>query len=328
MTTKKDYIRMTAVTAAALLLIPLVGLAGKRASAPTQTASPEDTAVTILIHESGETLSLSERDYVIGAVFAQMPADFEQEALKAQAVLARTYAERRRLCEKLSPTAELNGALLSDDTSVYQAFFTEQQAKDLYGDGYTEAYGRVSAAADSSEGLTLCYDGEPVITAFHGISFGHTESAFTMWGEDIPYLASAESLSDPEQDICRRVCRFTDSELSEKFPDLNEDDIKALTVAEKSEHGTVLSVRAGDTLINAGDFCESLGLPSQHFSAERTEDGWEFTVLGCGHLVGMSQYGANSLATEGKSAEEILLHYYKDCVIVHKNTPDKQPGAK
>ena len=319
MTGAKDYIRMIAVTAVALLLIPLVGYAGKRSTAATSAEDKTpDEGVSILMRESGEVVTLSERDYVIGAVFAQMPADFEPEALKAQAVLAYTYAERRRLSERTAPTAELKGAVMSDDTSLYQAYFTEEQAKALYGEDYETARKRIAEAADRAAGLTLCYEGEPVITAFHGISFGHTESAFTMWGEDIPYLVSVESLSDADKEVCRSEHSFNDSEISERVPELKEADISALTIAEKSEHGTVLSLRAGDVLIAADSFCERLGLPSCHFTAERESRGWRFTVMGVGHLVGMSQYGANALAAEGKSCEEILLHYYKDCVIIRK----------
>ena len=154
MTGAKDYIRMIAVTAVALLLIPLVGYAGKRSTAATSAEDKTpDEGVSILMRESGEVVTLSERDYVIGAVFAQMPADFEPEALKAQAVLAYTYAERRRLSERTAPTAELKGAVMSDDTSLYQAYFTEEQAKALYGEDYETARKRIAEAAEHFPGI-------------------------------------------------------------------------------------------------------------------------------------------------------------------------------
>lgn len=317
----KDYLQMIAVTAAVLLLIPLVAFAGRKNSAQrakSASAEPGESTVSILLTESGETLTLSETDYAVGAVFAQMPADFEPEALKAQAVLAYTYAARRRLIEKQTPTAELGGALMSDDTSLYQAYFDETQAKAVYGDRYPEALQKIAEAAESVKELTLCYENEPVISAFHGISFGRTESAFTMWGEDIPYLQSAESASDAKLDICRRTARFTDAEISSLIPELKEADIQSLAVSEQSEHGTALSLKAGDAIISAEEFAEKLSLPSQHFTLTRTEGGWEIETEGCGHLVGMSQYGANSMASEGKTFEQILLHYYKDCVLVRK----------
>ena len=317
----KDYIQLIAVTAVILLMIPLVAFAGRKNSEKNINSTVNDMpqgTVSILQRETGEITSLSDADYAVGAVFAQMPADFSLEALKAQAVLAFTYAERRRLVEKTSPTAELNGAIMSDDTSVYQAYFTKEQAQKVYGDGYEKAKEKITEAVESVAGITLCYDNEPVIAAFHGISFGYTESAFTMWGEDIPYLLSAESLSDAELELCRKTKRFTDSEIKELIPELADKDISSLAVAEKSEHGTVLSLRAEDIIIKAEDFTEKLSLPSQHMSLKRVEDGWEIETMGCGHLVGMSQYGADAMAKNGMTYEQILLHYYKDCVLIRK----------
>ena len=317
----KDYIRLMIVTAIILLMIPLVAFAGKKHSEKYIESTSADTQsgiVSILQKETGDILTVSDSDYAIGAVFAQMPADFEPEALKAQAILAYTYAERRRLTENNSPSPELNGAIMSDDTSLYQAYFTEKQAREVYGEEYDIALEKITSAVNSVKGITLCYENEPVIAAFHGISFGYTESAFTMWGEDIPYLVSAESLSDAQLEICKNVKSFSDSEISEVFPSLSEKDISSLSVAEKSEHGTVLALHAGDTVISGEEFADKLSLPSQHIELERTEDGWEIKAMGCGHLVGMSQYGANALAKNGQTYEQILLHYYKDCVLVRK----------
>ncbi|MCR5120880.1 MAG: SpoIID/LytB domain-containing protein [Ruminococcus sp.] len=319
----KDYLQMIAVTAAALLLIPIVAFAGrKNASRERQilTDGSEARTVTILCTETGEIATLSELEYAVGAVFAQMPADFETEALKAQAVLAYTYAERRRLTEEQSPTEELHGALMSDDTSLYQAYFTPKQAKEVYGDEYDRALNKITEAAESVKGLTLCYDDLPVIAAFHGISFGYTESAFTMWGEDIPYLQSAESLSDTDRDICRSTKTFTDRDIAELISEITEENSPLLTIAEKSEHGTVLTLRAGNAFIGSEEFAEKLSLPSRHFTLSRIREGgaWEIETMGCGHLVGMSQYGADSMAKTGMAFEQILLHYYKDCVLVRK----------
>ena len=302
------------------MMIPLVAFAGKKNAAMragSVSAVPEGS-VSILHTESGEVETISEREYAIGAVFAQMPADFEPEALKAQAVLAYTYAARRRLIEEQSPTPELGGALMSDDTSMYQAYFGEEKARAVYGEKYPEALKKITEAADSVKGLTLCCEGEPVIAAFHGISFGRTESAFTMWGEDIPYLRSADSSSDSSLEICRRTVSLTDSEIAGLLPELSESDIPKLTISEQSEHGTALSLRAGDTIVKADTFAEKLSLPSQHIDLTRTENGWDIGCMGCGHLVGMSQYGANSMAAEGMTFEQILLHYYSGCVLVKR----------
>ncbi len=306
----KEHLQLIAATALILLLIPLVGQAKK--SVPAQSGAGE--TVSIYLTESGETLTLSMQDYIVGAVMAQMPADFEPAALEAQAVLAATYARSRRLSESESPTEALHGADMSDDGSLYQAFFTEAQAREVYGEGYQDALKKISAAARKAEPLTLTYDGKPVLVAFHAISPGATESALTMWGEDIPYLTSVKSGQDAGLDECTSRVDLSDAELkarlSEKFDDVSDKPEELFSPETLSDNGTVLTVRIGTGVYPAGQFCELLGLRSQNFTAEHKDGRWRFTVKGCGHLVGMSQYGANELAKSGSSASDILLCYF------------------
>jgi stage II sporulation protein D len=316
----KDYVRLLAVFTLMLVLIPTVGFLKKHTADTSESA---DTVVKILSEESGEITEYSLRDYIIGAVFAQMPADFEDEALKAQAVLASTYAKRRMLSESESPTESLNGADMSDNTDKYQAFFTAEQAKAVYSDSYDDAYKKISSAAEYAENLTLTYNGTPIIAAFHGISFGSTESALSMWGEDIPYLQSVESDGDENSEQAVSEVSFDEvrlkSLLSEKYPDSDLDGSAEewISIVEKTEKGTVLKLNIGGTTADSDEFCELLGLSSQHFefSVDTAKEKFTFTVSGCGHLVGMSQYGANEMAKQGKSCEEILLHYFKGTVL-------------
>lgn len=306
----KEHLQLIAATALILLVIPLVGRVGK--SVPAQTGAGE--TVSIYLTGSGDTMTLSMHDYIVGAVMAQMPADFEPAALEAQAVLAATYARSRHLTESEAPAAELHGADMSDDGTLYQAFFTESQAREVYGEDYGEALKKVSAAADKAEHLTLTYDGRPVLVAFHAISPGRTESALTMWGEDIPYLTSVDSPRDAELDECLSRADFSDEELRDKlkgeFGSVSDDPEELFSVVGVSENGTVLTVRVGGGVYPAERFCSLLGLRSQNFTAEHKDGRWRFTVKGCGHLVGMSQYGANELAKSGSSAKDILLCYF------------------
>ena len=306
----KEHLQIIAATALIFLLIPLVGYAKK--SVPAQPAAGE--TVSIYLTESGETETMSMHDYIVGAVMAQMPADFEPAALEAQAVLAATYARSRRLSESESPTAELHGADMSDDGTLYQAFFTEAQARQVYGDGYSGALEKISAAADRAEPLTLTYDGRPILVAFHAISSGVTESALTMWGEDIPYLASVKSGQDEALEECISRADYSDEELKarleERFGSAGDDPEELFRPEAVSDSGTVLTVRVGDGVYPAEEFCSLLGLRSQNFTAEHKDGRWRFTVRGCGHLVGMSQYGANELAKSGSSAKDILLCYF------------------
>lgn len=312
----KEYVQILIAFAVILALIPCIGYIKKSAYYTNADTETESSAVTILFTDSGEIEELSMKEYIIGSVFAQMPADFEEEALKAQAVLAHTYAERRILTEKNDPTEELEGAVLSDDSSLYQAYFTEEQAKAAYGDEYDEAYEKISSAAEYAENLCLTYKGEPILVAFHGISFGKTESALDMWGEDIPYLKSADSAADLELSSCVSVYEINESELKQlllqEYPEevLDGPAEDWLMVGEMTENETALKIKIGNGLYDASDFCSLLSLSSQHFTIEYDSGMFVFTVQGCGHLVGMSQYGANEMAESGKSCEEILLHYF------------------
>lgn len=305
----KEHLQIIAATALIFLLIPLVGYA--KMSRPAQT---EGETVSIYLTESGDTLTLPMRDYIIGAVMAQMPADFEPEALEAQAVLAATYARSRSLSEAEAPTESLHGADMSDDSTLYQAFFTEAQAREVYGEGYAEALKKISAAARKAEPLTLTYGGKPILVAFHAISSGVTESALTMWGEDIPYLVSVKSGQDAELEECISRADYSDEELKAKLAEhFGEADGKGdelFSPASVSENGTVLTVRVGGGTYPAEEFCSLLGLRSQNFTAEHKDGRWRFTVRGCGHLVGMSQYGANEMAKSGSTAKDILLCYF------------------
>ncbi len=314
----KDYIRIMCAVLVILILIPLVSYADKRSPAK-QTAAEKPKTVKMLMTKTGEIKTLTLHEYIVGAVFAQMPADFGTEALKAQAVLAATYIKRRELAERSCPSKELGGALISDDRSLYQAYFTEQQAKTLYGDEYPKALKRMNAAADYAENYLLTFDGEPIAPAFHGISYGRTESALDVWGEDIPYLVSVESPYDEKLDECRSEVRFSADELedilAEEFGISIGDEGIEITPSECTSGGTALKVNVCGKEFDSETFCEKLGLASAHFECVYTDGEYVFNVSGCGHLVGMSEYGANEMAKSGSSAKEILLHYFKGTVL-------------
>lgn len=320
----KNHIQLMAVFAVFLILMPCVTFLGRKGGQAQANADyPKDT-VKFLFTEQDKVAELSMEDYMIGAVLAQTPADFEEETLKAQAVLAHTYALRRSLNEQLSPTDELKGAIMSDDTSVYQNYFTEAQAKELYGDDYQTAYDKISKAVKAVENDIIVYDGEPITVAFHAISSGKTESAENAWGEKIPYLISCDSSWDTEISGYMKKTEFTADELTARinstFPEAEIKDVKSdelITVEETTDAGTVLSVRLGESFFVTGQqLAQTLSLPSPCFSVDYSDGKFTFTTKGYGHLVGLSQYGANYLAKEGKSYKEILAHYFPGTEVV------------
>ena len=280
-----------------------------------------DEPYKVLDSATGYIMEVPVRDYVIGAVCAEMPADFSEEALKAQAVAAHTYAERQRKRERSSPTEELNGADFSNDTSKYQGYFTREQTEKFYGDKFNESYARVTNAVDEVLPYILTYEDEPAIAAFHSMSPGKTESAENAWGTAVDYLVPVDSSCDIS------APKYTDQKhfnadslryaLETEFPGitLGEDMSEWVKVLDVSDSGTVLRAQAGDREVTGGELRSALALRSACFEVRYSENEVVFTTRGYGHGVGMSQYGADSMADGGSSWQEILKHYYPGCEI-------------
>ena len=284
--------------------------------APVQTAEPP---YLVLDTASGEVMEVPVREYVVGAVCAEMPASFEPEALKAQAVAAHTYAYRLTM---LAGTDEsLKGAHFSNDSSRYQAFFTDEEIREAFGENYEEYYGKIADAVDAVLGEILLYEDEPIIAAFHAMSGGRTESAAHVWGTDVPYLVPVDSQSDLDAPLYEQTVVFSAQEVGTRLKEardglmLGSEPEKWLSVAEVSDSGTVLRLHAGSSIFTGQEMRSLFGLRSAAFSVEYTEEGFVFTTKGYGHHVGMSQYGANAMAQAGKTYREILLYYYPGAVI-------------
>ena len=270
---------------------------------------------------SGEVLEVPVTEYITGAVCAEMPASFEEEALKAQAVAAHTYAERQKMRELENPSQELCGAYFSNDTNKYQGYYTEKQAKQVYGENYEEYYGKISDAVDEVAEYILTYENEPIISAFHSMSSGMTESAENTWGAPVDYLVSVDSSSDTDAPKYREEVSYKKDELKKKLEQafsgasLGDDCKKWITIGEISDSGTVLTADVGGIEATGGEIRTALALRSPCFEIDFEGDNVIFTTRGYGHGVGMSQYGADAMAAEGSTWQEILEHYYPGCSI-------------
>lgn len=271
---------------------------------------------------SGKVEEIDVREYVIGAVCAEMPATFEPEALKAQAVAAHTYAERQHLIEQSNPTPALCGADFSNDSSQYQACFTENQARQYYGDSFEASYAKICAAVDEVLPYILQYDGEPIIAAFCSMSSGKTENAETVWGSAVDYLVSVESSADTTAPRYLETQSFTKDELQAAaegvFSDLElgDDPAQWVVLGKYSDAGTLLTATVGGQEISGQELRAMLGLRSAAISMAYEDGSFVFTTRGYGHGVGMSQYGANTMAKDGSDWREILAHYYPNTEVV------------
>ena len=224
--------------------------------------------------------------------------------------------------EKENPTAELCGADFSNDTSKYQGYFTVNQAKQYYGNNFDIYYAKISDAAKEVQDYIITYNEEPIVSAFHSMSSGKTESAENAWGSAVDYLVSVDSSFDTSAPKYFEETAYPKEVLQEKlksaFPDiqLGEDFTQWLSVKDVSDAGTVLSMTAGNLTVSGNDMRTALSLRSANFEINYTASEAVFATKGYGHGVGMSQYGANSMAAEGKTWQDILNHYYSGCEIV------------
>ena len=335
----KSYVTAAAVFAVLLITVPAAPLILRGRDMPEnshtdsveatekkekkKTDNSGDKSYKVLDITTGKVEEISVFDYTVGAVCAEMPATFSEEALKAQAVAARTYAERQKLKAQSSPDPELGGAYFSNDSSKYQAYFTENQAKQYYGENYDNYIKKIKQAVSETENEILVYDNEPIIAAFHSMSSGKTESSENVWGSPVDYLVSVDSSADESAPKYLEEYSFTEDEMKKRletaFPDikLDKDPEKWFSAEKTSESGTVLEIKAGDVKTTGQEIRAALSLRSAAFEI-KYDDGFTVTTKGYGHGVGMSQYGANAMAEKGADYHEILEYYYPGTKINKK----------
>lgn len=258
-------------------------------------------------------------DYLWGVVAAEMPAAFEQEALKAQAVAARTYTYYQLQHPKEAhPEADI-----CTDYTCCQAWISREDRLSKWPEADRETYtAKLTAAVEDTAGQILTWEGAPALTVFHASSGGRTRSAQSVWGQDIPYLVSVDS-PEGEDDapnyysvVTLEAAAFSQLFLAQ-YPeaDLSGSCEGWFGAVTEDDSGAPASFTVGGITVTAQTLRTLCGLRSATFEVECGEDTITFYVTGYGHGVGMSQYGANVLAKEGEPYEAILAHYYPGTVL-------------
>lgn len=250
--------------------------------------------------EAGAELESELEQYVAGVVAAEMPAAFPLEALKAQAVAARTYQIQQ---QKAAGSEEI----LYD---VGQAYCTLDEQKEKWGRNYAFYSKKVRQAVRETAGEIMVYDGEPILAAFHAQSGGRTEDAENVWSRALPYLKSVDSAEDQNAPNHEMTVRLPAKKVLSALCGEKADGSAELSILRRTEAGTVAQVQVGTVRLSGREVREKLGLRSANFTVKRQGDQFLFTTYGYGHGAGMSQYGASFLAEKGKNYREILKHYY------------------
>ena len=194
---------------------------GKTTAAAQGSTGGKDGTMKVLRASSNRVETMSDLDYVIGAVSAEMPPTYHIEALKAQAAACYTFALRSRNEQLDKPDEALSGAYLNDDSAQHQGYISKEESKAKWGDKFDTYYKKISEACEAVVGKAILYDGEPIIAAFHAICSGQTESAQVVWGKDIPYLQSVLSTGDklsPDYTSTLSLTKEQFSSMAKKLP--------------------------------------------------------------------------------------------------------------
>ena len=259
----------------------------------------------ITVHKSnGEVINIDLEEYLIGVVAAEMPASFNKEALKAQAVASRTYTMKLLSQNKT----------ITDDVST-QMYKTNDELKNVWGSSYDTYYSKVKSAVLETMGVYLTYNGEIIEAIYHSTSNGYTEDSINVWGNSFPYLKTVTSPWDTSASSFLRQTSITYLDISNKLGLIFNYDT-FIEIVSKDESNRILKIKIDNKEYTGVQIRNLLGLRSADFDIQKTDEGIIFTTRGYGHGVGMSQYGANGMANSGYSYDAILKHYYTGISIV------------
>lgn len=249
--------------------------------------------------------------YVMGVVASEMPASFEMEALKAQALAARTYIVKQMLEE--NDIALPDGAVVTD-TANHQVFQNEKELMEKWQKDFHWKMARIKEAVEATSGEILTYNGEPIEASFFSTSNGYTENSEDYWQSAIPYLRAVESPWDAGSPKFKNTLRIPVSEFEEKLGVTVKSDSVG-EILERTKSKRVKKVSINGKIFSGREIREKLQLPSTDFTWRKAGNEIVIETKGWGHGVGMSQYGANGMAKEGKTYEEIVRYYYQNVEI-------------
>ena len=282
------------------------------ASAPEISAAYAGDADRFLIQDvsTGQVLELSRREYLIGAVAAEMPVSWPDEALKAQAVAAHSYALYCR--DHAAPDSI---GWLTADPARRQGCLTDPVLRSYWGTAYETNYARLSALVDEVEHTVLLCDGAPACASYFAISNGRTEASENVWGTALPYLVSVDSSTDLAADHYEYALTLSAQQTAQQLATLGlTADLAApeqwFGTPEYTATGYVAALPVCGQRITGTALRQALGLRSTCFTVRYESGAFCFTTKGYGHGVGLSQWGAKALAEQGQNFADILAHYY------------------
>lgn len=320
----KKLVYYAGIMLVAVVILPMLIVKGCSRSpekAPDVPGRQIAESIPIVVYDTknGTETSMDMEEYLKGVLAAEMPAQFEIEALKAQAVAARSFAYGRLIGTYKSKEGVHDPKGLCIDSTHCQAWIGKSAAMKGWGIFFAARnWGRIERAINETRGILAVYDGKIANTLFHSNSGGRTENSEEVWdGVSVPYLRSVDSSDDKYNKDYKAVVTVKTEDLAEKlraaYPDaeLGRNVAKGIKILDYTTGGRVKTLKAGNINLKGTEFRSLMGLRSAKFSIEEADsDQLRITTFGYGHGVGMSQWGADALAKKGGTFDEILKFYY------------------
>ncbi|MFP5107216.1 stage II sporulation protein D [Neobacillus sp. C211] len=327
----KPFVVLAAVLIALTLIIPAVLVlpfsdehraSGKLGEDLTKTPAKEtkavptssDPAVEVAVFRTSKSQieNVPLEDYLVGVVAAEMPTEFKEEALKAQALTARTYIVKRLLSKDTLGVPK--GAQVTD-TQIHQVYMNDDELRREWGMEYDAKRKKILNAVRATAGQILAYDGEPIDALFFSTSNGYTENSEDYWAGNIPYLRSVSSPWDKNSPKFNSQKVMTVHQFEARLGVKLGSGSTIGKIVDRTEGKRVGKVDFNGKVLSGRDIRDKLNLRSSDFAWKRKGDNIVISTKGFGHGVGMSQYGANGMAMEGKNYKEIVKHYYQGVEI-------------
>lgn len=276
------------------------------------------STVKLLHAETGEVEEIGIDNYLLGVVSSEMPANFEIEALKAQAVVARTYT-----IYKITSGKKHENADICDDSNCCQAWIAKEERLNRWNENDRESnWKKIEEAVNSTKGKIVTYGGEPINAFFHSNSGGITDTATNVWGgSNYPYLQAVETSGEDAYSQYNSEVTVTKDEFISKIKEYHSDfeiDFSIenqIEVLEYTDGERVKTIKIGNLDLSGVEVRKIFGLKSAKFEISVEGENVKFSVIGYGHGVGMSQTGADSMAKQGYNYEEIIKHFYSGVEI-------------
>lgn len=302
--------------AVAVLLSYIISSIYARYRYPVSLSEGQPSGKSVCVYEDGQYDLMDVEEYIESVLMGMMQDDWNEEMLKAMAVVLRTGVYYQMENQDTSQTGKND---LINESELREIRYTYAELKEKWGDKYRNVARRSHAAVSNTRGVAIRYDGQVILPVYHVVSVGHTVSAEELYGYDIPYLRQVDSGADRMASDFSTTLMFGGDRLRKTFDRwLSQSQTESgedVRVSDATASGFARTVNVFGCEINADDFCRQLGLQSTNVHIDKPGEDYRVITVGVGNSLGMSLYGAALLAANGESYDEIIQYYYTGVTV-------------